>query len=311
MKGTFYLVLTGVLLGTTGIWAKLVGASVSPFLLTILRTILSAAMILALIIISKKINTRQNLGIKKSDLPLFVAAGFFGVTIGFGFYIKSFAYIPVANAVALVYVYPVATSILSYVFLKEKITRREIVANALIICGILAIYGPEINVAASVFGNMLALVAGIGYSVFIVFMRYFERRGMPYWKVTFWPLLIGGLLLVLFLPFEPMSFSPTGLVPLFIAGIAVSSFLGYIFYAEGLKTVRAHDSVIISTLIEPLSAIAIAFAVLAEAVPENVIIGAAMIIAANVLIGIEHRKKHAAKCKSASKKPQECFGWTW
>jgi drug/metabolite transporter (DMT)-like permease len=309
MKGTFYLVITGILLSSTGIWAKLVGASVSPFLLTILRTILSAAMILALIVLSKKINTRQNLGIKKSDIPLFLAAGFFGVTIGFGFYIKSFAYIPVANAVALVYVYHIAASILSYVFLKEKMTRRELAANALILLGILAIYGPEINVASNAFGNMLALVAGIGYSVFIVFMRYFERRGMPYWKVTFWPLLIGGLLLVLFLPFEQFTFSPSGLVPLFIAGIAVSSFLGYIFYAEGLKTVRVHDSVIISALTEPLSAIAIAFVVLAEAVPENVLLGAAMIIAANVLIGIEHRKKRVSRC--AGKKPQECFGWTW
>ncbi|MCX6818332.1 MAG: DMT family transporter [Candidatus Aenigmarchaeota archaeon] len=309
MKGTFYLVITGILLGTTGIWAKLVGASVSPFMLTILRTIFSAAMILALIILSKKINTRQNLGIKKSDIPLFLAAGFFGVTIGFGFYIKSFSYIPVANAVALVYVYPIATSILSYVFLKEKITRKDIVANALIICGIVAIYGPEINVASSVLGNLLALVAGIGYSVFIVFMRYFESKGMPYWKVTFWPLLIGGLLLLLFMPFEQFTFTPSGSVPLFIAGIAVSSFLGYIFYAEGLKIVRAHDSVIISTLIEPLSAIAIAFVVLAEAVPENVLIGAALIIAANVLIGFEHRKKRIRRCKD--KKPQACFGWTW
>ncbi|MFH1237235.1 MAG: DMT family transporter [Candidatus Aenigmatarchaeota archaeon] len=309
MKGTFYLVITGILLGTTGIWAKLVGASVSPFLLTILRTILSAAMILALIIVSRKINTRQNLSIKKGDIPLFLAAGFFGVTIGFGFYIKSFSYIPVANAVALVYVYPVATSILSYFLLKEKITKKEIVANALIILGIVAIYGPEMDVAASAFGNMLALIAGVGYSVFIVSMRHFESKGMPYWKVTFWPLLIGGLLLMLFLPFEPVTFAPDGFVPLFIAGIAVSSFLGYMFYAEGLKTVRAHDSVIISTLVEPLSAIAIAFVVLAEAVPENVILGAAMIIAANVLIGIEHRQKRVRK--HAGKKPQECFGWTW
>ena len=309
MRGTFYLVITGMLLGTTGIWAKLVGASVSPFLLTILRTILSAAMILALIVLSKKINTKQNLGIKKSDIPLFLAAGFFGVTIGFGFYIKSFSYIPVANAVALVYVYHIAASILSYVFLKEKMTGREIAANALILLGILVIYGPEINMAANAFGNMLALTAGIGYSVFIVSMRYFEHKGMPYWKVTFWPLLIGGLLLVLFMPFEQFAFSPSGMVPLFIAGIAITSFLGYIFYAEGLKTKKVHDSMIISTLTEPLSAIAIAFVVLAEAVPENVILGAAMIIAANVLIGFEHRKKHIRKC--AAKKTRKCFGWTW
>lgn len=309
MRGTFYLILTGIVLGTTGIWAKLAGANVSPFLLTIFRTLLSALMIVLLVICSKNIKTMENLGIRKKDLLLFLAAGFFGVTIGFGFYIKSFSFIPVANAVALVYVYPVVTALLSFVFLREKITKWEIAAVFLIAAGVWSIYGSEINLASNAFGNLLALVAGIGYSVFIVFMRHFENKGMPYWKVSFWPLLIGGVILYFMLPFEPLVFTPTGLVPFFILGIALSSFFGYIFYAEGLKTIRAHDAVIIASLTEPLSAIAIAFVLLGEALPQHVLLGASLIIAANVIAGFEHRKKRIRKRKG--KKPQECFGWTW
>jgi len=309
MRGTFYLILTGMFLGTTGIWAKLAGANVSPFLLTIFRTILSALMIMLLVVFSKNIKTMENLGMRKKDLPLFLAAGFFGVTIGFGLYIKSFSFVPVANAVALVYVYPVMTALLSFVFLREKITKREIAAVFLILLGVWSIYAPEMSFASNAFGNLLALAAGIGYSVFIVFMRYFEAKGMPYWKVTFWPLLIGGVILCFLLPLEPLVFAPSGLVPLFILGIALSSFFGYILYAEGLKTVRAHDAVIIAALLEPLTAILLALFLLGEALPPYVAIGAALIIAANVIIGREHKKKRIEKHKQKSGRPG--LEWVW
>jgi drug/metabolite transporter (DMT)-like permease len=278
-------------------------------MLTILRKIISAIQILLLIVFSKKIKTGETLAIRKKDLPLFLAAGFFGVAIGLGLYIKSFSFIPVANAVALVYVYPVVTALLSWIFLREKITKWDIAAVFLILLGIWSIYGPGINIASNAFGNLLALAAGVGYSVFIVFMRYFEAKGMPYWKVTFWPLLIGGLILTLFLPFEQFAFSAPSLVPVFILGISLSSFFGYIFYAEGLKTIRAHDAVIIASLTEPLSAIAIAFVLLGEALPQHVLLGAALIILANVLVGMEFKKKRVERCRS--KKPEECFGWVW
>jgi len=309
MRGTFYLVLTGFFLSTVGIWVKLIGPDVSPFLLTICRVIFAAVMILLLVVFSRSIKTRETLGIKKKDLLIFLAAGFFGVTIGFGLYMKAFSFVPVANAVALVYVYPIATAFLSWVFLREKITQWEVVALFLILIGVWSIYAPEINLASNAFGNLLAVAAGIGYSVFIVFMRYFEAKGMPYWKVTFWPLLIGGLILFLFLPLEPLAFSPSGLVPLFILGIALSSFFGYILYAKGLKTVRAHDAVIIASMTEPLSAIALAFLLLGEALPQHVLLGAALIIVANVLAGFEHRKKRLHKIKA--KKDQSDFGWVW
>lgn len=54
MNGKSYLILTGILLGTIGIWVKLIGDSVSPFLLTAFRTLFAAALVAAMIIASKK-----------------------------------------------------------------------------------------------------------------------------------------------------------------------------------------------------------------------------------------------------------------
>jgi drug/metabolite transporter (DMT)-like permease len=99
------------------------------------------------------------------------------------------------------------------------------------------------------------------------------------------------------------------MMPLYVLGLAMVTFLGYICYAEGLKTVRALDAVIITALTEPLSAMVLAFLILGEAIPQSVLAGGALIIAANILVSREHRKKRIRRCKE--KKPQECFGWTW
>ena len=308
MRGTLYLVLTGIFLGTIGIFVKLIGANVSPFLLTIFRASLAGLMIILFIMFTRKLKTLKTLEIKKKNLLYFLIAGFFGVTIGFGFFMKSFSYVPVANVVILVHIYPVFTAVLSWAFIKEKITRWELLALALVLVGVWSIYGSEMNLQSNVFGNLLAILAGIGYSVFFVFMRHFENKGLPYWKVTFWPLLIGGLFLILFLPFEPLAFSPTGYVPLYIFGIALFCFLGYMFYAKGLKTIRAHNAVITVSLTEPLTAIVLAFLILGEALPQYVAIGGALIILANLLIGKEHRKKRLERLR---KQEPVGFGWVW
>ncbi|NIO20193.1 MAG: EamA family transporter [Candidatus Aenigmarchaeota archaeon] len=307
MKGTFYLILTGFFLGTIGIWVKLIGANVSPFLLTIFRVLLASAMIFLFILFAKDLKTLETLGIKKRNLIYFLIAGFFGVTLGFGLYVKSFTYIPVANAVLLVYIYPLVTAFLSWFLLKERITKWELIALILVLAGVWSIYGSELNLAANTFGNLLAISAGVGYSVFIVFMRFFERKGLPYWKVSFWPLLIGGLILILFLPLEPFAFSLSGAVPIYILGIAFVSFLGYIFYAKGLKTTRAHNAVIISSLTDPLTAIILAFLILGESLPQYVIFGGFLIILANLLIGRQERKRRTKR----QREQETGFGWVW
>ncbi len=288
MKGAFYLVLTGFLLGTAGIWVKLIGENISPFLLTFFRTILAALLVLVFAVSTGNADIRGMFRMKRREAVYFLAAGFFGVTIGFGFFVKSFSYIPVASAVFLVYVYPVATALLSMVLLKEKMGKRDVLSLVMVIAGVWLIYGSEGGMGTNVFGNLLALSAGLGYSVLLVFMRFFERRGMPYWKVVFWPMVTGGMILLAFTPFETFAFSVEGYVPPYLLALALVSFAGYVLYAKALGYVKAHIAVIVVALTEPLTAAVLAFMILGEVLPRYVLAGGLLIILANILLNPRH-----------------------
>jgi drug/metabolite transporter (DMT)-like permease len=294
MKGFQYLIISGICLGTIGIFVKLVGPDISPFLLTAIRAISAAGLILAFLVSDRKTSI---LKLREGELLKFLVAGFFGVVFGLGFFIKSLTLIPVANAVFLVYVYPIATAILARLFLGERFGKFTALALAIAFSGIYLIYGHGANLFTSAEGSFYALMAGLGYSVFIITMRYMEKKGHSFWDAAFWPLLLGGLMLIPMSFTENVVFLPFQDTILWIAGLVfVSTFLGYVFYAKGLKTVQAKHATIIETLAEPSSAVFMAWLILGEVVPPYIFLGGFLIILANLIVRLdiadeEHRKR--------------------
>ena len=249
MRGFFYLMLSGICLGTIGIFVKLIGPNISPYLLASIRVLAAAGLIM--VFLSSERRTRL-LELKKGDLKVFLIAGLFGVVFGFGFFVKSFTLIPVSQAVFLMYIYPIATVILAKIFLEERLGRYAILAILLSFTGIFFIYGQGASLMTSAEGSFYALMAGLGYSVFIVSMRYMEKNGHSFWDVVFWPLLLGGLMLIPLSLTEATVFLPFQNIVLLIAGMVfISTFLGYIFYARGLITVQAKHATIVENLAEP------------------------------------------------------------
>lgn len=294
MKGFIYLILSGICLGTIGIFVKLIGPNVSPYLLASIRILAAAGLIL--IFLASERRTKL-LELRDGDLQIFLLAGLFGVVFGFGFFVKSLTILPVANAVFLMYIYPIATAVLAKLFLDERIGRYTLIALLLSFSGIYFIYGQGANLLASAEGSMYALLAGFGYSVFIISMRYMEKKGHSFWDVVFWPLLLGGIMLlplnltesVIFLPFQ-------GILMLLAGMVFISTFFGYILYARGLLHVQAKHATIIENLAEPAAAIFLAWLILGEVVPPYIFLGGILIILANIVVRLDaeqdsHRKR--------------------
>jgi drug/metabolite transporter (DMT)-like permease len=294
MKGFQYLILSGICLGTIGIFVKLIGPDVSSYLLATIRILFAAVLILVFLASEKKTRLLQ---LKEGDLHIFLLAGLFGVVFGFGFFIKALTLIPVAQAVFLVFIYPIITAVLARIFLDEHLGKYSILALGLAFLGILFIYGQGTNLLSSVEGSFFALTAGIGYSVFIISMRYMEKKGHSFWDVVFWPLLLGGLMLIPLNFTEEIVFLPFQDTILFLSGVVIiSTFMAYAFYARGLETIQAKHATIIETLAEPAAAIFLAWLILGEVVPQYIFLGGFLIILANLLVRLDleeesHRKR--------------------
>jgi drug/metabolite transporter (DMT)-like permease len=295
MKGFQFLVISGICLGTTGFIVKLIGPDVSAYLLASIRILAAAALIF--IFLASERRTKL-LELKDGDLHIFLIAGLFGIVFGFGFYVKSLTFIPVANAVFLLFIYPIATAVLAKVFLDEPLGKYSILALLLSFIGIFVVFGQGFDIVASSEGSMYALLAGVGYSVFIVTMRYMEKKGHSFWDVVFWPMLLGGLMLLPLNLTDQIVFLPFADTILLIGAlIFFPTFLAYLFYAEGLKTISAKKAALIETLVEPAATVFFAWLVLGEVVPQYIFIGGFLIILANLIVRYDlaekepHRKR--------------------
>jgi len=295
MKGLSYLILCGICLGTIGVFVKLIGPDISAFLIASIRILAAAGLILAFLASERRAGLLE---LRRGDFHIFLIAGLFGVVFGFGFFVKALTLIPVANAVFLMFIYPIITAVLAKIFLDERLGKYTILALALSFTGIFLIYGQGVNVLSSAEGSMYALTAGLGYSVFIVSMRYMEKKGHSFWDVVFWPLLLGGLMLLPLNLTEAMVFLPYQDTVIWLAGlIFISTFLAYIFYAEGLETIQAKHATIIETLVEPAAAVFFAWLILGEVVPQYIFLGGFLIIIANLIVRLDlaedesHRKR--------------------
>jgi len=285
--------LCGLVLSTIAIFTKLIVPFVSPFLLTSIRIGLVCLFILVYLFSTGRLD---ELRVGRRGLMVYVPVGFFGVLIGFGFYLKALDIIPVANAIFLMYIYPVVTALLAARFLKEKLGSYAVLSLILCVSGVWMIYGSGASFIVDFWGSMFALAAGIGYSVFVLSMKYMDIKGYSLWNTIFWPLLIG---LIFLLPFsllaEPVKAYMIYPVPYWLVGIGLVTFLGYYLYAKGLESIRAHNGPIIVTLTEPAAAVLLAFVLLGEAVPEYILLGGLLIIVANVFVQLEERKTKISK----------------
>nr|MDO8135624.1 EamA family transporter [Candidatus Njordarchaeum guaymaensis] len=278
--GYVLLALVSILWGTIGILARLSYAyGILPVTLIALRLLISSATLLfALMLFS-----RGSLRVRKSDLLTLLLFGVLAVA----FQRLAFAYAvyfitPTMTAV-LFYTYPVFVTLSAWLFLKERITWREVSAIILTFLGVALVvraYDPS-----SLSDNLLGIVFGLASSLsFVLYFLMTKRFRSRYagWTVTLYGDGIGALVLS-----PAILASVTGIMGfplelwLLILTIAwVLSLLGYLMFSHALKYVKASKGSILSA-IEPLSAALFSTLLLGESLETLQVVGIAL-----ALIGV-------------------------
>ncbi|WP_315838666.1 DMT family transporter [Bradyrhizobium prioriisuperbiae] len=199
--------------------------------------------------------------------------------------------IPVAQVVSIESTMPIWTAILAALFLGERITVRKSLAIVLGVIGVVIIVRP--GVGESNVGQLIMLIAAVGFGISIVLMKSLTRTD-PVVVIIFWMLVIQSAI-----GFGPALYTWTWPSAHVWPWVVVVAFCGTFSHYCMTNAMRYADATIVvpmDFLRVPLSA-AVGWLVYAERLDLYTIIGAAIILAGNMLnltSGTPARAKAAA-----------------
>lgn len=150
-----------------------------------------------------------------------------------------------ANAILLQYTAPVFVALLGAWLLKEKPKKIDWITIAVVIGGMILFFIENID-TKGVLGNIFALLSGVSFALFTVFMRM-QKDGSPIESV----ILGNAITAVIGVPFVFTALPDTkSWVYLAILGI-VQLGISYILYSKAIKNATALEASLI-TIIEPI-----------------------------------------------------------
>lgn len=197
-----------------------------------------------------------------------------------------------ANAVLLQYTAPVYVAFFSALFLKERITRLDLVTVA-VVCGGMVLFFLDKLTAGSILGNFYGVLSGISFGAFAVLLRA-QKEGSPLESV-----LLGNVLTFVFsllvLVRQPVM-AWTGWAALLALGVLQMG-IPYLLYCLAIKSVTALDAVLIP-VIEPILNPVWVYLLLGEAPGPRAALGGVLVlgtVTVRCLLPLRQRK-NAADC---------------
>jgi len=180
-----------------------------------------------------------------------------------------------ANAIFLQYAAPVYVAFFGVWFLGEPARRVDWVTMGAILAGLLLFFGDELT-PQGMWGNVNAIISGIAYAWFILFMRK-QRYGSTV-ETVFLGNLLTGLIGLPFLFFEP---TPPTLIQwgglLFLGVLQLG--LPFILVSITIKQLTAMEAILIQTL-EPVFNPVWVFLVIGETPTPLALLGCGVVLLA-------------------------------
>ena len=261
------LSLAMVIVGSSVVIGKLIIASFPVLLASALRFGIASIILVPLLLIREG----KTVVIGRQDWFILFLQAFTGVFLFSIFLLYGLKFTSAAEAGIITSTTPAVVGIISFLFLKEKLTFNKIVGIALAVCGVLLInvLGRTLDtggVRFSIFGNILIFGAVVGEALFTIFRKLSSNIISPLRTAT----LMSLLGFVLFFPFAlyeavQFDFSATTIfdwVPVFYYGIVVTV-IAFILWFQGVTKVPASVAAGF-TGIMPVSAVFLSYMILGE-----------------------------------------------
>ena len=274
--GIVFILISAAAFGAMPIFAKYAYASgTEPITLLFLRFTLASGMMLIYNLFRK---TRFPTGQVLVMSILMGGIGYAGQSFS---YFTALLYAPAGTVAILLYLYPALVTGGSMLFLRQKITRSEIIALLLALSGTVCVIGLETGGKA--LGILLGVTAALIYAAYIIIGSRVMRNTDVMTSSTIIMMSAGAVYTIGVLvrgtqfPTQVTGWIAVGAI------VVISTVIGIVAFFEGLNRIGPVHSSMLST-IEPLVTVALAWIAFGEGVTLIKFFGGAMILTAGIML---------------------------
>lgn len=247
------------------------------------------------------IKYRKIIALKRpSDIRYFIGTGIISIVLFNWCYFKAINEMNISLAVILLYTSPAFVAILSYLFLKEKMTIKKIVAVAGTFIGCVLIAGMSGGSIENITmtGVMIGLGSGLFFALYSIFGKFALVKYQPF-TVTFYTFVVAAIFLIpvtqLWTKWD-MLFSAK--VLLYGTGFGLlPTIVAFILYNAGLQKIESSKAAILAT-IEPLVATLLGIMVYQEKITLFQFIGSIIILVSVIMVQIPNKQQQKKQVKT-------------
>ncbi len=271
----FFAFVSAVLMGTIGVFSKITGLPAE--LITFFRLGIGALFMLIFLLL----NRQAGLLLRWPGWPVLFNGGFLAGFIIF--YVQAMNYTSMANAIMLVYLAPLAASIVAHFFLRERLTLvgLGLICMALFGFAMMMEFNLEISRNSAEFiGICLGLLALACYAGFILLNRLIADDVHVYSR-TFYQLFTGALLMLPLVIYSVDQLSARD-IPWMIGTGFFPGFLAILFAVTALSRLPAATFGTIA-YIEPVAVVVFGWSLFGESMTPLQIGGCLLIITSGIL----------------------------
>lgn len=252
-RAFFFIILAGVLWGTSGIFVHyLAPYGVTSLQMTMVRGLVS---FLCLAIFAL-VRDRGLFRVRALDLLYFIGMGVFLFGTASCYFI-SMQMTSVSTAVVLMYTAPLYVMLFSVLFLGEKLSHLKLVALVLMLLGCCLVSGVIGGLRFDAAGIAIGAASGLCFAAYNILTKLAMQRGARASSATLYSFLsVAAVGLAFSAPWEltvSAARAPAVTLPLLIGLGVVTCTLPYIFYTLAMKELPAGTASALG-IVEPMSA---------------------------------------------------------
>lgn len=265
----------------------------NPTTLTFLRNILSLP---ALFLILRQL--KISLHVTRNELISLIILGGIGNALTTLLLFISFSLIDVGIATTIHFIYPVFVTLGCVIFFKEKLGLKKVLSLFIATCGIACFFfgvdtSQGIN-GGMFFGLVLAVVSGITYAFYIIYLDKSGLKNQPVFKISFYVALISSITMGIYgtlvgeltlTTLTPKAWGISTAFSLLCTVVALS------LLQIGIKHVGASTAAILTTF-EPITSIVCGVILLGESVTTIKIVACTLIMVGVVMLSLSKEKKN-------------------